>query len=130
MSPGVMFSRANIFLKNRKSTAKRLGIAIRLPVSCLKVWYGESLLTMMTAPDRCPSETIFTGTFLSARSMTNGASMYAAWIRPAINDSFTSGQPLYLLYRYSKRAWSAARAWLLRALETHATGRVRLQVTG
>ena len=77
-SLGVMFSRASIFLRNRKSTAKRLGIATDLPVSCLKLWYGESLLTMMTAPERCPRDTIFTGTFLSARSMTSGASMYAA----------------------------------------------------
>jgi hypothetical protein len=37
MSAGVMFSRANIFRKNKKSTAKRLGMAICLPVSCLKV---------------------------------------------------------------------------------------------
>jgi hypothetical protein len=52
---------------------------------------------MMTAPERCPSETIFTGMPLSARSMTSGASMYPAWIRPAMSDSLISGQPLYLL---------------------------------
>src|SRR6202011_1580035 len=130
MSLGVIFSRASIFLKNRKSTAKRLGIAIRLPVSCLKVRYGESLLTMMTAPERCPSDTIFTWTFLSARSMTGGPTIYAAWMRPAIKDSLTSGHPLYLLYWNSKRGWPTGRALLLRAFETHATGSVRLQVTG
>src|SRR5271156_3874921 len=51
-------------------------------------------------------------------------------MRPAIKDSLTSGQPLYLLYLYSKRGWPAARTPLLRALETQATGSVRLQVTG
>src|ERR1700722_2119595 len=51
-------------------------------------------------------------------------------MRPAIKDSLTSGQPLYLLYWNSKRGWPAGRAPLLRALETHATGSVRLQVTG
>ena len=53
---------------------------------------------MITAPERCPSETIFTGIFLSERSITSGASMNAAEIRPAISDSLISGQPLYLLY--------------------------------
>src|ERR1700688_490542 len=51
-------------------------------------------------------------------------------MRPAIKDSLTSGQPLYLLYWNSKRGWPAGRAPLLRAFETHATGSVRLQVTG
>src|SRR5580704_8597492 len=51
-------------------------------------------------------------------------------MRPAIKDSLTSGQPLYLLYWNSKRGCPAGRAALLRALETHATGSVRLQVTG
>src|SRR5258708_272663 len=51
-------------------------------------------------------------------------------MRPAIKDSLTSGQPLYLLYLYSKRGWPTPSAPLLRALETHATGSVRLQVTG
>jgi len=44
--------------------------------------------------------------------------MYAAWMRPAMSDSFTSGQPLYLLYSNCP-----ARA-------AQATGKVRLQVTG
>src|SRR5882757_9564301 len=51
-------------------------------------------------------------------------------MRPAIKDSLTSGQPLYLLYWNSKRGWPAGSAPLLRAFETHATGSVRLQVTG
>src|SRR5882757_8710520 len=51
-------------------------------------------------------------------------------MRPAIKDSLTSGQPLYLLYWNSKRGRPAGRAALLRAFETHATGSVRLQVTG
>src|ERR1700759_2848530 len=51
-------------------------------------------------------------------------------MRPAIKDSLTSGQPLYLLYWNSKRGWPTARAALLRAFETQATGSVRLQVTG
>ena len=75
MSAGVMFSCASILRRNRKSTAKRLGIAMRLPASCLNCWYGESVRTMITAPERWPSETIFTGIFLSARSITSGASM-------------------------------------------------------
>ena len=33
-------------------------------------WFG-----MITAPERCPSDTILTGIPLSARSMTSGASM-------------------------------------------------------
>src|ERR1700722_5214058 len=49
---------------------------------------------------------------------------------PAIKDSLTSGHPLYLLYWNSKRGWPTGRALLLRAFETHATGSVRLQVTG
>src|ERR1700722_1457213 len=51
-------------------------------------------------------------------------------MRPAIKDSLTSGQPLYLLYWNSKRGWPGERVPLLRAFETHATGSVRLQVTG
>ena len=70
---------------------------MRLPASCLKCSYGESVRTMMTAPERWPSETIFTGICLSARSITSGASMYAAWMRPVISDSLISGQPLNLL---------------------------------
>ena len=85
---------------------------------------------MITAPERWPSETILTGIFLSARSITSGASMYAAWIRPAIRDSLISGQPLYLLNWYSNRGLPPAAARLLAALATHATGSVRLHVTG
>ena len=48
---------------------------MRLPRSRLKCWYGESVRTMITAPERWPSETILTGIFLSARSITSGASM-------------------------------------------------------
>src|ERR1700730_14434035 len=51
-------------------------------------------------------------------------------MRPTIKDSLTSGQPLYLLYWNSKRGWPGERVPLLRAFETHATGSVRLQVTG
>src|SRR3954471_3896090 len=85
---------------------------------------------MITAPERWPSDTIFSGIFLSARSITSGASMYAAWIRPAISDSFTSGQPLYLLYSNSNRGPLPLSAVLAAARAPHATGRVRLQVTG
>src|SRR6266436_7116515 len=85
---------------------------------------------MMTAPERCPSDTILIGIFLSARSITRGASMKAAWTRPAISDSFSSGQPLYLLYSYANCGLAAGPAALAVALATHATGRVRLQVTG
>jgi hypothetical protein len=74
-SLAVMPSCASILRRNRKSTAKRLGIAMRLPARSLKRRYGESLRTMITAPERCPSETILTGIFLSARSITSGASM-------------------------------------------------------
>ena len=41
-----------------------------------------------------------------------------------------SGQPLYLLYSYSKRGAPAPAAPLLAAFATQATGSVRLQVTG
>src|SRR6476659_8696964 len=85
---------------------------------------------MITAPDRWPSDTIFTGIFLSARSMTSGASMYAAWMRPAIKDSLISGQPLYLLYSNSNRGAASLAAALAVARAAHATGSVRLQVTG
>src|SRR6476620_652053 len=85
---------------------------------------------MMTAPERCPSETILTGIFRSARSITSGASMYAAWIRPAINDSLTSGQPLYLLYSNSNCGPPPFAALLAAARATQATGSVRLHVTG
>src|SRR6476620_8502874 len=85
---------------------------------------------MMTAPERCPSETILTGIFRSARSITSGASMYAAWIRPAINDSLTSGQPLYLLYSNSNCGPPPFAALLAAARAAQATGSVRLHVTG
>src|SRR6185369_11076491 len=127
---GVMPSCASILRRKRKSTANRLGIAIRLPARSRKRRYGESVRTMMTAPERWPSETILTGIFLSARSMTSGASMYAAWMRPAISDSLISGQPLYLLYSYSNFGWPAARAAFDLSRDEHATGSVRLQVTG
>src|SRR5882757_1593800 len=130
MSLGVMLSFASIFLRNRKSTANRLGMAMRLPFSSLKCWYGESVRTMITAPERCPRDTILMGIFLSARSITSGASMYAAWIRPAINDSLISGQPLYLLYSYANWGAPPGLARFFAALATQATGSVRLQVTG
>src|SRR5690348_8060783 len=84
---------------------------------------------MITAPERCPRDTILIGTFLSARSITRGASMKAAWRLPDISDSFTSGQPLYLLY--SKVNWDAPLlpARFAAALAAQATGSVRLQVT-
>src|SRR5689334_14372062 len=50
-------------------------------------------------------------------------------MRPAINDSLISGQPLYLLY--SKRnLLVAVPASMARFFPTQATGRVRLHVTG
>ena len=48
---------------------------MRFPASSRNFWYGESVCTMITAPERCPSDTILTGIPLSARSMTSGASM-------------------------------------------------------
>src|SRR5579871_3627358 len=50
-------------------------------------------------------------------------------MRPAIRDSLISGQPLNLLYSNWKRGAPAPRARLVASLLTHATGRVRLQVT-
>src|SRR5581483_10643098 len=47
-----------------------------------------------------------------------------------MRDSLTSGQPLILVYSYSKRGVPAGSDWLRVSLATHATGRVRLQVTG
>src|SRR5690348_16358637 len=50
-------------------------------------------------------------------------------MRPAMSDSLISGQPLNLLYVNAKSlpAWPAL---MLAYLPTHATGSVRLQVTG
>src|SRR3569833_540832 len=47
-----------------------------------------------------------------------------------MRDSFTSGQPLYLLYSYSKPGVPEAALRLATLLPTHAIGKVRLQVTG
>jgi hypothetical protein len=58
--------------------------------------------------------------------MINGASMYAACRRPDISDSLSSGQPLYLLNSKSG-AVSHLRPV---AIAEHATGSVRLHVTG
>src|SRR6516164_10489202 len=85
---------------------------------------------MITAPERWPRETILTGILLSARSITSGASMYAASIRPAISDSLISGQPLYLLYSNSNCGAPFLSAVFAAALATQATGSVRLHVTG
>src|SRR6185369_17110638 len=60
--------------------------------------------------------------------MTSGASMYAAWMRFDISDSLISGQPLYLLYSYSK-SFEAVPALMLAAFAVQATGNVRLQAT-
>jgi hypothetical protein len=46
-----------------------------------------------------------------------------------MSDSLISGQPLYLLYSNSK-SFPAVPALMLAALAVHATGSVRLQVTG
>src|SRR5579864_3218965 len=51
-------------------------------------------------------------------------------MRPAMSDSLISGQPLNLLYSYSKRGAPGGRERLTVSLPTQATGRVRLQVTG
>src|SRR5829696_2506233 len=51
-------------------------------------------------------------------------------MRPAISDSLTSGQPLYLLYSNSNCGPPPFAALLLAARATQATGRVRLHVTG
>src|SRR5882757_10002012 len=85
---------------------------------------------MMTAPERCPNETILMGMPLSARSITSGASIYAAWMRPDMSDSLTSGQPLYLLNWYSNRGAAPGVLSFWTPLATQATGNVRLQVTG
>jgi hypothetical protein len=83
---------------------------------------------MMTAPERWPRDTTFTGMLLSARSMTSGASMYAACRRPDISDSLISGQPLYLLN--SKRPSSGLPPGSMPREAAHAIGIVRLHVTG
>src|SRR5262245_56782834 len=85
---------------------------------------------MMTAPERCPSETILIGMPRSARSITRGASMYAAWMRPAISDSLISGQTLYLLYSNANCGAPALAVPFVVARATHATGNVKLHVTG
>ena len=51
---------------------------------------------MITAPERWPSDTIFTGIFLSARSMTSGASMYAG-LDPARHQRFLDLGPAAVL---------------------------------
>ena len=89
--------------------------------------------TMMTAPDRWPSDTILAATPLSTRSITIGASRYAAFTLPAMNDSFSSGQPLYLLYsaEESARVTSTTdRPSASRDIATLAIGSVRFHVTG
>src|SRR3954463_8294018 len=50
-------------------------------------------------------------------------------MRPAISDSFISGQPLYLLYS-KVNGLAAVPALIAASLPTQATGNVRLQVTG
>ena len=47
-----------------------------------------------------------------------------------MSDSLISGQPLYLLYSNSNRGSPAGAVPLIVAFATHATGKVRLQVTG
>src|SRR5262245_42172801 len=51
-------------------------------------------------------------------------------MRPAMSDSLSSGQPLYLLYSYSNRGVAADVVLLTAAFATHATGNVSLHVTG
>src|SRR5690242_18502542 len=51
-------------------------------------------------------------------------------MRPDMSDSFTSGQPLYLLYSYSYFGAPGAAVPFVLARPTHATGKVRLHVTG
>src|SRR4030095_5760665 len=51
-------------------------------------------------------------------------------MRPAISDSLISGQPLYLLYSNANFGAPAVAVRLLVARATHATGSVRLHVTG
>src|SRR5690242_19575928 len=46
---------------------------------------------------------------------------------PAISDSLTSGQPVYLLYSYAN--WLLPVRWFVVCRATQATGSVRLQVT-
>src|SRR5215469_3540882 len=84
---------------------------------------------MITAPERWPRDTILMGIFLSARSITSGASMKAAWRSPDISDSFTSGQPLYLLYWNANCGLPLLSVRFAAALAAQATGSVRLQVT-
>src|SRR3974377_2319024 len=51
-------------------------------------------------------------------------------MRPAMSDSLISGQPLYLVYWYSNFLVPAGKDPLLTLRATHATGSVRLHVTG
>src|SRR3954464_11375434 len=51
-------------------------------------------------------------------------------MRPAISDSLISGQPLYLLNSNANFGAPAVAVPLLVARATHATGNVRLHVTG
>ena len=104
---------------------------MRLPASCLKCSYGESVRTMITAPERWPSETIFTGIFLSARSITSGASMYAAWMRPG-HQRFLDFRPaveLAVLVFELRRAGCERSCSRFRAPRRRRAS-VRLQVTG
>ena len=128
MSSGVMPSCASIFRRNRKSTAKRLGIAIRFPLSCRKCWYGESLRTMITAPERWPNETILTGYPLVGQIHHQRRQHVGRLDLPAMSDSLISGQPLYLLNSYSKRG-APGRAGAVAGCLRHAGDR-KSQVAG
>jgi hypothetical protein len=106
---------------------------MRRPRRSLRLFTGESVRTMMTAPDRWPRETILAATPLSTRSITIGASRYAARTLPAMNDSLSSGQPRYLLNSATESARvtsTTLRPSASRDMATLAIGSVRFHITG
>ena len=103
---------------------------MRLPASCLKFWYGESVRTMMTAPERWPSETILTGIPLVGE-IHHQRRQHVGRLDPPGHQRFLDLGPAAVLAVFEFKLRRAGGCGpLLVARATHATGSVRLQVTG
>ena len=78
----------------RRSSEKRLGMAIVLPTRSRTEWIGPSLRTTKALPYRWPRYTIWIGTPCAFSAIAMGATMNPTCMRLEIERLLDLGEPL------------------------------------
>ena len=125
-----MFSSASMRRRNRKSTAKRLGLAMRLPASWRKFWYGR-LGAHHDDRARAMAERNDLDRNALVRQIHHQRRQHVAGLDAAGHERLLDLRPAVVLavFELEPARLRAPCRWLV-AFATHATGKVRLQVTG